>query len=668
MTKHKAAYLKLPLEHPEQQSEGNIPLDYRLEDQFPRFPLLTAAALSGCHFCGLLKNAIRDFVSFRGNPVVAISLAYRWSCNKAGDLGLTGLFAYLDVRAGQSLILRFLVDGNADACSQWLNLDPPLIPDALHTNNLNLLRGDLMQCEQHHEHSFDDASYFLPTRLIDIGLDRDGSLPRLILTSTLAKKNVAKYAALSYCWGAPADAATQFKTEQSTLNDRLAGFSLDELTSAVRDAVEVTRALSIPYLWVDALCIIQDSLSDWEKESSAMADVYQRAYITICTPNSSSCRQGFLERNPDRITVSFRSRLWPVMEGSYNIRTAGIGELRIQESPDIDTTYDETLADDSAWNRRAWTFQENILSVRQAGFGAFQLCFRCPKNFRSEGGPLQGTGINELGIAHELAHGCGKHAVWHEAVELYVLRDLTRETDRLPAISGLARLVGYSHEDYYAGIWRQGLAVGLSWYRNMHDVGSTSDTKNAIVMQRLGPAARNPSYTAPSWSWATRKQSVTFCFDSDNEDYRMEAHSIHASITLKGLNPFGQVENGSLQICGKMIALPTRIMYESVADTHDFSPYHRRSVYDKSQRVAWVNLDWHFEGSEEGNGDNMLMMLLGSQLHRYEGLNRRTRMGYGIILHSSTIPGKYIRVGAFETDRHGMSLLRRAKFQTVEVI
>ncbi|KAI1119092.1 heterokaryon incompatibility protein-domain-containing protein [Nemania sp. NC0429] len=622
VTKHKAAYLKLPIEHPEQQGEGNIPLDYQLEDQFPRFSRLTAAALSGCHFCRLLKDAIG----------------------------------------------KFLGDGNADACSQWLNLNPPLIPNALQTNNLNLPREDLMMCEQHHEHLFDNVSYFLPTRLIDIGLDRDGSLPRLILTSALAQKKGAKYAALSYCWGPPADAATQFKTEQSTLNDRLAGFSLDELTPAVRDAVEVTRTLSIPYLWVDALCIIQDDLSDWEKESSAMADVYRRAYITICTPNSSSCRQGFLERNPDSITVSFRSRLWPAMEGSYNIRAAGVSDPRAQESPDIDTTYEETLADVSAWNKRAWTFQEDILSVRQVGFGAFQLCFRCPKNYRSEGGPLQGSGINELGIAHELGHALDKHTVWFEAVELYVLRDLTRETDRLPAISGLARLVGYSHEDYYAGLWRQGLAAGLSWFRNMGVVGSTSDTKNAILMQQHGPASRNPSYTAPSWSWATRKQSVRYTFECDHENYRAETRSIHASITLKGSNPFGQVENGSLQICGKMIAFPARIVYESVADTQNFSPFKRRCVYDKDQRIAWVNLDWYLESNEEENGENMSMLLLGSELQRYEGLKRRARLGYGIILHPSTIPGKYIRVGAFETDRHGMSLLRSAKFQTVEVI
>jgi hypothetical protein len=113
--KRKAAYLKLPLEHPEQEGQGNIPLEYRLEDQFPRFPLLTAAALSGCRFCRLLKDAICDFVPFQGSPVVAISLAYRWSYNKAGNLGLTGLFAYVEVRHGQSSILRFLVDGNGGA-------------------------------------------------------------------------------------------------------------------------------------------------------------------------------------------------------------------------------------------------------------------------------------------------------------------------------------------------------------------------------------------------------------------------------------------------------------------------------------------------------------------------------------------------------------------------
>lgn len=189
-------------------------------------------------------------------------------------------------------------------------------------------------------------------------------------------------------------------------------------------------------------------------------------------------------------------------------------------------------------------------------------------------------------------------------MELYVLRDLTRETDRLPAISGLARLAGYSHKDYYAGLWRQGLAAGLSWFRNMNDVGSTSDTKNAILMQQQGPAARNPSYTAPSWSWATRKQSVSFSFDSDDEDCRMEARSIDASITLKGLNPFGQVENGSLRICGKVITLPARNCVRvrgRYAELLTLSPQ-KRVRQEPEDRVGESGLAVNYEAMERKMG------------------------------------------------------------------
>jgi hypothetical protein len=52
------------------------------------------------------------------------------------------------------------------------------------------------------------------------------------------------------------------------------GFTSESTTQLFQDAISVTRALGIRYLWIDALCILQDSVKDWEQESANMAAVY----------------------------------------------------------------------------------------------------------------------------------------------------------------------------------------------------------------------------------------------------------------------------------------------------------------------------------------------------------------------------------------------------------
>jgi hypothetical protein len=79
-----------------------------------------------------------------------------------------------------------------------------------------------------------------------------------------------QYIALSYCWGT----AQHFTTTSANLARMKERIHWDELPQTIKDAVTITRALGIQYLWVDALCIIQDSQEDWEAESKKMADVY----------------------------------------------------------------------------------------------------------------------------------------------------------------------------------------------------------------------------------------------------------------------------------------------------------------------------------------------------------------------------------------------------------
>jgi Heterokaryon incompatibility protein (HET) len=88
--------------------------------------------------------------------------------------------------------------------------------------------------------------------------------------------------ALSHCWGV----SHQFTTTKATLRSHMDSIPLCELPKAFQQAVDIPRALEVPYLWIDSLCITQDDTLDWETEASKMGDVY-RAYLTISALGSA---------------------------------------------------------------------------------------------------------------------------------------------------------------------------------------------------------------------------------------------------------------------------------------------------------------------------------------------------------------------------------------------
>jgi hypothetical protein len=58
-----------------------------------------------------------------------------------------------------------------------------------------------------------------------------------------------------------------------------------ELPQAISDAIDFTEALGEAYLWVDALCIVQDDNSSKAIYISRMNQIYGDAYVTLVTLN-----------------------------------------------------------------------------------------------------------------------------------------------------------------------------------------------------------------------------------------------------------------------------------------------------------------------------------------------------------------------------------------------
>ncbi|KAF2799255.1 hypothetical protein K505DRAFT_266024, partial [Melanomma pulvis-pyrius CBS 109.77] len=114
----------------------------------------------------------------------------------------------------------------------------------------------------------------MPSRLIDVG-DSTSKTLLLYLTNDVS----VDYVALSYCWGPQAQ--KQILTQYNSSEWRSKGLSIVPLPRTIQDAVTVTRGLGLRYLWVDSLCIIQDSQEDIEQEIGKMQYVYENAYVTV---------------------------------------------------------------------------------------------------------------------------------------------------------------------------------------------------------------------------------------------------------------------------------------------------------------------------------------------------------------------------------------------------
>ncbi len=118
-------------------------------------------------------------------------------------------------------------------------------------------------------------------------LEVANSTTKLVCTSVA---NIDQYAALSYTWGPD----PQLKTELETLSNHETGIGESALSKTIQDAVKVTRKLDLKYLWVDALCIIQNCPDNKPRELRKMTSIYKNATVTIIAQAAESAHKGFL--------------------------------------------------------------------------------------------------------------------------------------------------------------------------------------------------------------------------------------------------------------------------------------------------------------------------------------------------------------------------------------
>lgn len=340
-----------------------------------------------------------------------------------------------------------------------------------------------------------------PTRLVAI--ENSGTRFRL----EYGFPENTEYLALSYRWGR-SDRALMLTSETIEKLTEWAPTSI--LPKTIRDACSIVNRLGLRYLWVDRLCIIQDSPDDWSHEASRMAHIYKQAFCTISADGA-----------PDEHGGCFMKR-----------SALGIQGLKLISSPLGDRSgylFNSERGPSSRQRggyltKRGWVFQERMLSRRILRFCRHRVYWECNERLRDEVSQESSYLWDRPGLDAAAIKKHGKLDSWFSIVQRYTKCDLTFERDKLPALSGVAQQMHQiAPDDYLAGMWRQSFIRELCW-----------------VTER--PASTLPeTYRAPSWSWASH--SVNILNDWGDINTPIAALSF-ASIKFASGNPFGEVSDG----------------------------------------------------------------------------------------------------------------------------
>ncbi|KAK3356684.1 heterokaryon incompatibility protein-domain-containing protein [Lasiosphaeria hispida] len=379
----------------------------------------------------------------------------------------------------------------------------------------------------------------LPDRILSLGNDNNSI--RLHVSSN----EPAIYATLSHSWGG----YLPIKLTTSTLATFTSNIPWTALPKTFQDAITVTRLLNIRYIWIDSLCIIQDSALDWATQSAKMAAVYSQSSITLAATAAHDCRDGLF--SPDRPSlegyVSDGTTSLPLPSESFTALAALPPTFYIVREflPRLHADYSfgpsNKERNDGGLLDRGWVYQERLLSPRVLHFGQADLWWECNARCACQCGQWRHSGSRHMyGQFPKTAHRGALGAVsggpprprdpgpagrndmdhyrsptalryrWQRIVVEFGPLALTFETDRIPAVAGVAhefatRLV---QPEYSFGVWREFWAELALWHiPGYYGSVAGEDRWLPLVDERK----------VPSWSWASVRGGVRFEFEELNQ-------------------------------------------------------------------------------------------------------------------------------------------------------
>jgi hypothetical protein len=355
-------------------------------------------------------------------------------------------------------------------------------------HTIRWVKDEMKQCMETHN-SCRSPKGDPPGRLLKVQKQQLGITVKLV--DGLEAKDVS-YLCLSHCWGEKHMACI---TTRKNLGAHKQGIKWSALPRIFQQAIEFTLALDYQYVWIDSLCIVQNDDNEWKVEAAKMSGIYGRGDLTLAATCSEG-NGGSMFYNPNILQRGIE------LDDLEQFGFSGRVFARIASDHDPGT---------SPLQRRAWAYQERLLSPRFLHFLDTEVVWECNALSACQCGlemPLapiggaaawnQGTGKNSKAehwskLRNQQVDTTNR---WDMIVEEYSRANLTKHRDKLPAIAGVAKQLMEHGEmsAYRAGLWNHDLYRGLLWH----------------AMPESAKKPRPEVWAGPTWSWASIKGQVTY--------------------------------------------------------------------------------------------------------------------------------------------------------------
>ncbi|KAI0548162.1 heterokaryon incompatibility protein-domain-containing protein [Xylaria curta] len=366
-------------------------------------------------------------------------------------------------------------------------------PSREHFQNVRVWMDD---CQRNHTKCKAQNSNFKPTRLLEVIPNCHHGDTQATVRLVSGRECSGDYTTLSYCWG-----RSNYRTTTENLEQHMDCILVSQLPRTIQDAIVCASRLNLRYLWVDALCIVQDCESEVAQEISLMSRIYRNSYVTITAALATDSDQGFLH---DREFVSaIQGEIVPRLPFRCSSDVMGsVGLLKFTV-----TRFRDPIVS------RGWTFQEQMMSPRLLVYGTLGVYWQCLERSEPEEQPSMGSAgrlsrgwivrirqaLHTQDPSSLLTKDDSEGDRWEKIVEEYSSRELTYPHDKLSALSPIAAAFGRPDSRYVAGLWADRLVRYLLWRSQNPD-----------------SASRLSSTVAPSWSWASLAGNIIFNFSPQN--------------------------------------------------------------------------------------------------------------------------------------------------------
>ncbi|KAH6708824.1 heterokaryon incompatibility protein-domain-containing protein [Leptodontidium sp. MPI-SDFR-AT-0119] len=442
-------------------------------------------------------------------------------------------------------------------------LTSPLPNNTSSYGNVQLARKWLNECVNNHRmcRHVSPAATWYPTRLVDMGSMAMGHV-KVVQQGENDHQITGRYVTLSHCWGLRPQKVLRLTND--TLAQFEDGIKIEDLPTTFQHAMDFACRLGVRYIWIDSLCILQDSEKDWLYQSARMDQVYNNSLCNISATAASSGSEGiYADRDSkqywvdtvvlntgkfqEQATNRSQALVKPARQANGNVKSKLI-PARSSEVPTytiLNLELWEATVDQGPVNKRGWVLQERLIAPRVLHFCHDQIAWECwekgalesllslpdgmphvqlkagiisesrlkgmvpsvdgklLREARLSRGRLKNgkyTDIDEHMTFNDYVPSVYTFEVWKRLVETYSKTALTNRTDKLIALAGIAKIMS---RRILSG--RDEDYVAGMWRPHLESqllwhVDPAVDKEGKYLLDSKRPGIEH--YRAPSFSWA----------------------------------------------------------------------------------------------------------------------------------------------------------------------